>query len=225
MKSGGKLTLKALGGEGKLSEEKSTGSPKAKKLPSTDDKSTPDSPTCAIDADELIMRGKIGFERAGQAGEEKDKVVSFSAKVAPSSLEAPLPPPPPPPLPRQPPPAVTPTAPYSEPVPVSSCTSALNDSKFLLLVQLDRPGRASEESEPGKVGTKRMEDKVVPEPAPAAFAAAPVVPAPSSARAVAAALSPPLAGAAPVLGDNNFLLLAEFAHVVRDTLALRGIQV
>ena len=229
MMSKGKPTLKATGGEGKLSEEKGTGSPKAKKLPSTDDKMTPDSPTCAIDADELIMRGKIGFERAGQAGEEKDKVVGFSAKVAPSSLEAPLPPPPPPPPPRQPPPAVTPTAPYSEPVPVSSCTSALNDSKFLLLVQLDRPGRASEESEPGKVGTKRMEAKVTPEPAPATFAAAPVltpvVPAPSSARAVAAALAPPLAGAAPVLGDNNFLLLAEFAHVVRDTLALRGIQV
>ena len=186
---------------------------------------TPDSPTCAIDADELIMRGKIGFERAGQAGEEKDKVVGFSAKVAPSSLEAPLPPPPPPPPPRQPPPAVTPTAPYSEPVPVPSCTNALNDSNFLLLVQLDRPGRASEESEPGRVGTKRMEAKVAPEPAPAAFAAAPVVPAPSSARAVAAALAPPLAGAAPVLGDNNFLLLAEFAHVVQDTLALRGIQV
>ena len=32
---------------------------------------------------------------------------------------------------------------------------------------------------------------------------------------------------APVLplDDGNFLLLAEFAHVVRDTLALRGIQV
>ena len=74
-----------------------------------------------------------------------------------------------------------------------------------------------------------MEAKVTPEPAPATFAAAPVltpvVPAPSSARAVAAALAPPLAGAAPVLGDSNFLLLAEFAHVVQDTLALRGIQV
>ena len=233
MKSGGKPTLKALGGEGKLSEENGEGSPKAKKLPSTDDKMTPDSPTCAIDADELIMRGKIGFRRAGQAGGEKDKVVGFSAltpvqlfaKVAPSSLEAPLPPPPPPPPPRQPPPAVTPKAPYSEPVPVPSCTSALKDSNFLLLVQLDRPGRSSEANEPGKVATKRMEAKVAPEPAPAAFAAAPVVPAPSSARAVAAALAPPLAGAAPVLGDSNFLLLAEFAHVVQDTLALRGIQV
>ena len=30
---------------------------------------------------------------------------------------------------------------------------------------------------------------------------------------------------APALGDTNFLLLAEFAHVVRDTLALRGLQV
>ena len=74
-----------------------------------------------------------------------------------------------------------------------------------------------------------MEAKVAPEapePAPAAFAAAPVVQsAPASARAIAAALGPPPAGAPPALGDSNFLLLAEFAHVVRDTLALRGIQV
>ena len=62
----------------------------------------------------------------------------------------------------------------------------LNDSNFLLLVQL-------------------MEAKVAPA-APAPSAAAP-------------------AGVPPALDDSNFLLLAEFAHVVRDTLALRGIQV
>ena len=50
-----------------------------------------------------------------------------------------------------------------------------------------------------------------------------VVPAkPAPARTVVAALAPP---AHPLDGNSNFLLLAEFANVVRDTLALRGIQV
>ena len=215
MVSRGKTTLKAIG------------------------KMTPESPTCAIDADQLIMRDRINLEGAGEAGGEKDKMVDFStltpghaddllfAKVTPSSLMAAPPPPPSPPP--QPPTAVTLTAPYSKPAPVPSRRTDLNDNNFLLLVQLDRPGRAAEENETGKVAKKRMEAKrapAVPEPAPAAFAAAPVVQsAPASASAIAAALSPPLADSAPALGDSNFLLLAEFAHVVRDTLALRGIQV
>ena len=45
-----------------------------------------------------------------------------------------------------------------------------------------------------------------------------VVVAPAPSRTVAAAPALPL-------DNTNFLLLAEFAHVVRDTLALRGIQV
>ena len=207
---GGKTTLKAMGGEGEPLEKNGAGSQKAKKLSSTGDKMTPESPTCAIDADQLIMRDKIDLERAGQ---KKDKVAGFSAftpghddnllfaKVAPSILKTPPPPP-------QPAPAVTPSVPYSEPVPVPSCTTDLNDSNLLLLVQLDRPGRAAE----AKCAP------AVLEPAPAAFAAAPVL-------APVVHSAPASAGPALALGDSNFLLLAEFAHVVRDTLALRGIQV
>ena len=44
---------------------------------------------------------------------------------------------------------------------------------------------------------------------------APAAPAPSAAAP---------AGVPPALDDSNFLLLAEFAHVYRDTLALRGIH-
>ena len=33
------------------------------KLPNTDDKMKPDSPTCAIDADEIIMMGKMELEK------------------------------------------------------------------------------------------------------------------------------------------------------------------
>ena len=223
-----------------------TRSQKAKKMPSTEDKITPDSPTCAIDADDLIMRGKIDLESdGGQKGEGKGarvdsaKVGGYSAMtpgnddnmlfstVAPSSLKAPQPPPPPP-LPSRPaPPAVTP---YYEPVPVTSCTIALED---LLLAKLDRPGRAAEENETRKVAKKRMKAKVAPaapDPPPSTPVLARI--ASASARTAAEPLSPPLAGAAPALEsscnaleDTNFLLLAEFAHVVRDTLALRGIQV
>ena len=58
-----------------------TRSQKAKKMPSTEDKITPDSPTCAIDADDLIMRGKIDLESdGGQKGEGKEARVD-SAKV------------------------------------------------------------------------------------------------------------------------------------------------
>ena len=76
-------------------------------------------------------------------------------------------------------------------------------------------------------------DKSAP-PVTAAFAPAltvytptpAVVVAPAPPRTVAAALAPPLVLApAHPLDNTNFLLLAEFAHVVRDTLALRGIQV
>ena len=207
-------------------------------IKSGDEKMKPHSPTCAIDADELIMGGKKDLDRArqaeGQKGAKKrvdsDKVVRYSpgtalappapgqesnllfTKVAKSSLQAPPPPPSPP------------------------------------------HGRSSEESETAK----RMGDNLVlakvapaaPEPAPAGLAPAPsltpVAPASASlsasSSAVASALGPPPATASPpapspppplpllsscttALNDSNFLLLAEFAHVVRDTLALRGVQV
>ena len=60
-------------------------------------------------------------------------------------------------------------------------------------------------------------DKSAP-PVTAAFAPALTVYTPTPAVVVAAAPALPL-------DNTNFLLLAEFAHVVRDTLALRGIQV
>ena len=74
-------------------------------------------------------------------------------------------------------------------------------------------------------------DKSAP-PVTAAFAPAltvytptpAVVVAPAPSRTVAASLAVAVSPAHP-LDNTNFLLLAEFAHVVRDTLALRGIQV
>ena len=90
----------------------------------------------------------------------------------------------------------------SAPAPIPSCTTALSDGNFMLLY-----------------------DKSAP-PATAAFAPALTVYTPTPAVVVAPAPSRTVAAApAHPLDNTNFLLLAEFAHVVRDTLALRGIQV
>ena len=68
-------------------------------------------------------------------------------------------------------------------------------------------------------------DKSAP-PVTAAFAPTLTVYTPTPAVVVAPAPSRTVAAApAHPLDNTNFLLLAEFAHVVRDTLALRGIQV
>ena len=219
MVTGGKSTSKAIG-EVKLSGER-TWCQNLKKLPTTEDKMTPDSPTCAIDADELIMRGKLELELDRAAGKKarkgslhSDKLVSHSvktpldstvvshssagialtppalahnyllrpresmkasftgatksssratkdklllAKVAPSLSQVPLQA------------AQASAAPDSEAVAfapmelIPSCTTALNDSKFLLLVELDSAGKTGGSIESGKGPTKsgRMDDNLL----------------------------------------------------------------
>ena len=183
------------------------------KLPNRDDKMKPDSPTCAIDADEIIMMGKMELEKGKRETVIKHKDGShrhqgaFGAVLAPAAPD--------------------------------------HDDSLLVPALLQDPP-------PSQTGTQRSEIRVeenllsakvapaasllellTPEPPaqPALTAAfAPLLspthsPAPASTRTIAAALTPSPASPANPLGDSNFLLLAEFAHVVRDTLALRGIQV
>ena len=262
MVTGGNSTSKAMGEvkESSWFRQLKRENLTLKKLPATDDKMTPDSPTCAIDADELIMRGKMELDMAeNDAGDEKkarkgslhsDKLVGYSIKtpltssvvghsnktssvvVGPGTALKP-------PalghnyllrpreslkasftgekksssratkdkmlfatvaqsLPRAPPQAAqASTPPDSEPAPsvafapaiVPSCTTALNDSKFLLLVELDNAGKTAGSIESGNGPTKsgRMDDnllsvKVAPP------AAAKRAPAPTPARVLAPTL-------------------------------------
>ena len=119
---------------------------------------------------------------------------------------------------------LTPAAPDSEPDPsvasapasgVQSCANALNDSNFKFLYDKSAPD-----------GTAAFATCIAPT-LPAYTPSPAVVPGePAPTKTVAAALAPPLEVApAHPLDDGNFLLLAEFAHVVQDILALRGTQV
>ena len=224
MVTGGKSTSKAMGEvkESSWFQQLKRENLTLKKQPTTDDKMTPDSPTSAIDADELIMRGKIELDKAEHAGEEKkackgsshsDKLVGHSVKTPlTSSVVGPGTALTPPALghnyllrPREslkasftgatkssararkdkllfdkvapslpwasPQAAQASTPPDSEPAPsaafapaiVPSCTSALNDSKFLLLVELDSAGKTAGSIESGNGPTKsgRMDDNLL----------------------------------------------------------------
>ena len=164
-----------------------------------DDKMALGSPTTrAIGVDETIQRGNLlrPGQTAGERVEHSDKLVGPSVGIALT-----------PPAPGH---DDSPAAPDAEPAPSvasatapsPSCTTALNDGNFMLLY-----------------------DKSAP-PVTAAFAPALTVYTPTPAVVVAPAPSRTVAAApAHPLDNTNFLLLAEFAHVVRDTLALRGIQV
>ena len=179
------------------------------KLPNTDDKMKPDSPTCAIDADEIIMMGKMELEKGKRETVVKHKEGSqrhqgaFGAVLAPAAPD--------------------------------------HDDSLLVpaLLQDPPPSQTGTQTEI-RVEENLLSAKVAPAasllelltPAQPALTAAfaPLLspthsPAPASTRTIAAALTPSPASPADPLGDSNFLLLAEFAHVVRDTLALRGIQV
>ena len=175
---------------------------------SEDDKMVLGSPTTrVIAADETIQGGKLlrAGETVGERVDHSDKLVGHSVGIAvtppaPGHDDNLLFPNVDPPSSQEP--VTTPVAPDSEPVPsvasdpapIPSCETALNDGNFMLI-----------------------SDKSAP-PVTAAFAPALTVYTSTPAVVVAAAPALPL-------DNTNFLLLAEFAHVVRDTLALRGIQV
>ena len=236
------------------------------KKSSDDYKRTDESPTSAIDADEIIMRsrgncGQAEKESATGNSQSAEKFFSLrSLHKQVNKLE----------LPKKSPqltqtPAATTTAtPHSENVVSEALALPLEvDPPFLppthqrSLATRPRPatgsadgGAAAEKDQTGDVLPECEEtkmDKLLVAPAPESASASTSTPCSHSEVSTPAEdpLEPPLSkdvfplaksALAPAKGcqvvppprsldDDNFLLLAECARVVRDTIALRGVQV
>ena len=158
----------------------------------------PESPTSAIDADEIIMRsrGNCGqAEKESATGSSQSAEKSFSLRSLHKQVNKLK-------LPKKEPqltetPAATTATPRSENV-VSEALA--------LPLEVDPPFLPP---------THRR--SLATRPRPASF--------PLAKSALAPAKGCQVVPAPRSLDDNNFLLLAECARVVRDTIALRGVQV
>ena len=168
------------------------------KKSSDDFKRTDESPTSAIDADEIIMRSRGNCGQAEQKsakGNSQSAEKSFSLRSLHKQVNKLK-------LPKKEPqltqtPAATTATPHSENV-VSEALA--------LPLEVDPPFLPPAHRR-----------SLATRPRPASFPLAKSALAPAKGCQV---VPPPRS-----LDDNNFLLLAECARVVRDTIALRGVQV
>ena len=236
------------------------------KKSSDDYKRTDESPTSAIDADEIIMRSRGNCsqaEKKSAKGNSQSAEKSFSLRSLHKQVNKLK-------LPKKAPqlahtPAATTTAtPHSENVVSEALALPLEvDPPFLppthrrslattprLATGSTEGGTAAEKDQTGDVLPECEEtkmDKLLVAPAPESASASTSTPCSHSEVSTPAEdpLEPPLSkdvfplaksALAPAKGcqvvppprsldDDNFLLLAECARVVRDTIALRGVQV